>query len=646
MGRASSAKQLFEAASAAGQRRLALSVCVESQEQCRKRARVCSDKAVQCHINLPQAAPASAVNTASADGYLHDFLELWLDGVVEKVIGDLDNSVVMEFRKKSRKKHLQTKLVTNKRRSYDAHEKEAILSLCNESKCKSEVVKEVRVLTGNKHFNLSSLKRFKKEHTTTIVDVHVPKKNKKRGRIVNSEFEVAVLGCLVYSVLEKVEDRNRARVEANVAYSYAVIEKAAKLVQKDVRFKNDPSVSKLKFSNKWIKGFLRRNAFYRRTTTAIAKERPPLHEIRAIMTDIQETIEKNKFSPAQCFSSDETAMFYASPPKNQFVPEDAARGCAPAGDEKARFTTLESGDADGGMLPSMHVIKCTVKKGASDFSQTRVIHKLHRETGFTESDGWKLGTWEKTMTLQKKVQGVTESFDVTFKRPYIQHTTKQHLVTCQGRAWMDVAGVAMWAELLLGPWVRDKCGGQGLLIWDNCTCHNVSALQAVFDSFNVTVKNLPKNMTDVLQVMDLVVNAPLKAGIRRMRCDQLFDHFQVWKFKRVQEAAKAADVRKLPPWAPPKVSVADGIRTVIKVEETELATPDFRQSMSRCFVSVGLKKDPVTDKYVTYSHKKSGTISSLHYDVENLAVTEVIHTGSFCLGDEAMQLENEEEDVE
>ena len=42
--------------------------------------------------------------------------------------------------------------------------------------------------------------------------------------------------------------------------------------------------------------------------------------------------------------------------------------------------------------------------------------------------------------------------------------------------------------------------------------------------------------------------------------------------------------------------------------------------MSRCFVSVGLKnKDPVTDKYVTYSHKKSGTISSLHYDVENLA---------------------------
>ena len=39
------------------------------------------------------------------------------------------------------------------------------------------------------------------------------------------------------------------------------------------------------------------------------------------------------------------------------------------------------------------------------------------------------------------------------------------------------------------------------------------------------------------------------------------------------------------------------------------------------------------------------SMSSLHYDVENLEVTEVIHTGCFCLGDEVMQLD-EEEDVE
>ena len=34
------------------------------------------------------------------------------------------------------------------------------------------------------------------------------------------------------------------------------------------------------------------------------------------------------------------------------------------------------------------------------------------------------------------------------------------------------------------------------------------------------------------------------------------------------EETKPADVRELPPWAPPKLSVADGIRIVIEVEET------------------------------------------------------------------------------
>ena len=77
-------------------------------------------------------------------------------------------------------------------------------------------------MTGHDHFNVSSLKRFKKEHTMTTVDVHVPKKNKKRGRTVNSEFEVAVLGCLVYSVLEKFDDREEAQVVASIAHSYKV----------------------------------------------------------------------------------------------------------------------------------------------------------------------------------------------------------------------------------------------------------------------------------------------------------------------------------------------------------------------------------------------------------------------------------------
>ena len=47
-------------------------------------------------------------------------------------------------------------------------------------------------------------------------------------------------------------------------------------------------------------------------------------------------------------------------------------------------------------------------------------------------------------------------------------------------------------------------------------------------------------MTDVLQVMDLVVNGPVKAGIRRKRCDQLFEYFQDWKLRRLLDGCNAA----------------------------------------------------------------------------------------------------------
>ena len=77
-----------------------------------------------------------------------------------------------------------------------------------------------------------------------------------------------------------------------------------------------------------------------------------------------------------------------------------------------------------------------------------------------------------------------------------------------------------------------------------------------------------------------------------------------------------------------------------------------RESMSGCFVSVGLKKDPVTDKYVTFSHSKCGTISTLHREVKQLEDT--VDKSNFCVGDEAMQFDTtqrpkdpdeEEEDV-
>jgi|TARA_B100000524_G_C23532893_1_gene328389 hypothetical protein len=95
------------------------------------------------------------------------------------------------------------------------------------------------------------------------------------------------------------------------------------------------------------------------------------------------------------------------------VPEDATRGSTLEGDEKARFTTLESGNGDGGMLPSMHVIKCTVKKGESDFSRTRVWSTICPEyvASLRQMDGsWGLGRsqWRFRRKLRER-RGLSSS---------------------------------------------------------------------------------------------------------------------------------------------------------------------------------------------------------------------------------------------
>ena len=100
-----------------------------------------------------------------------------------------------------------------KRRSYDPDERVAILKKCKHNKTRLEVVEEVRAVEAFSRFHKPTLKRFLK---------HKDKVCKKRGRKVNSDFEDAVLGCLVYSVLEKFDDREDAQVVASIAHSYKV----------------------------------------------------------------------------------------------------------------------------------------------------------------------------------------------------------------------------------------------------------------------------------------------------------------------------------------------------------------------------------------------------------------------------------------
>ena len=80
------------------------------------------------------------------------------------------------------------------------------------------------------------------------------------GRPVNEPFERAVLGHLLFTVLEKVDDVEHARIVANIAHSYEIIKRAATTTQKEAPWASDAKIQKLKFSNMWVRGFLRRDA--------------------------------------------------------------------------------------------------------------------------------------------------------------------------------------------------------------------------------------------------------------------------------------------------------------------------------------------------------------------------------------------------
>lgn len=118
------------------------------------------------------------------------------------------------------------------------------------------------------------------------------------GRKVNAAFEEAVRDELIFTSLEKVDDKVKAVVEANVAFSHALIIRAAQKVQQTERFQDDRKVQALKFRRTWIAGWLRRQVLRRRRITASEKDLPAPLVVQSRMAEIQNTIVSKSFTKA------------------------------------------------------------------------------------------------------------------------------------------------------------------------------------------------------------------------------------------------------------------------------------------------------------------------------------------------------------
>ena len=83
--------------------------------------------------------------------------------------------------------------------------------------------------------------------------------------------------------------------------------------------------------------------------------------------------------------------------------------------------------------------------------------------------------------------------------------------------------------------------------------------------------------------MDVYTNALFKGAIKRARCMELFNYFQGWKLKRLQQMTLAADVRVFPAFDPPKPTLASGMQTAFKVCDEVFPTERYQSGMRNAF---------------------------------------------------------------
>ena len=357
----------------------------------------------------------------------------------------------------------------------------------------------------------------------------------------------------------------------------------------------------MEFSNKWVKKFLVRAKMYRRKITKEDKNVPTPEEIKRILGIGQDMYVQKDHRPETCFNFDETAVTYAIGPTHVYCPKDQDRAThLGVSDMKVRITATIAVCSTGHFAPTMFIIKHSVSsEKRPDQTKMRVIPDLLKKSGFTTNDGWQMKMWEKEMTKKNKTD--------IHKVNYLIHSVSGHVITSQVKAWNDTVRMCMWYELIMLP-IRNRLGK--MLMWcDNCGSHLTQAVKNVITECDIDVAYLPKNMTSELQVLDLVVNGPLKAHIRRKRAMRLFDAFQEYKLKRELNTAIK--------FVAPAPSMIEGIRDLILLFEDQFTHEKFRECINRSFIATGTLPESLivdTDVPVFKSFKREsayGTMSMI-----------------------------------
>jgi hypothetical protein len=232
-------------------------------------------------------------------------------------------------------------------------------------------------------------------------------------------------------------------------YSYGVIKAAAAEVQKEPRFATTEMVRQLRFSTKWVRGFIKRAGFKRRrcTTEDKSSSLPPAAVIQRDMASIRDIMEDNNVPLVLRINADETGIKTQESPTHQCVParqfgvKEVPRATMAPGNQKLRITFVIAGTASGVILPTFSITKCSITR--PDMTTSVVLDNMVR--GQARGSGsrvvtdefataWSLLTWSRTMQPPKYTK------PTLFSRKYLIHKTTGDIITVQHKAWNDSVG--------------------------------------------------------------------------------------------------------------------------------------------------------------------------------------------------------------
>ena len=440
---------------------------------------------------------------------------------------------------------------------------------------------------------------------------------KKRGPKVCAEFREEVLKRVwidlcrdVHKPLQAaVTDKEKNQIVLNVCYSYGAIRNSAELVcDRWFRIKHEKydEVSHLEFSNQWISDFLKEFGLHRSRVTATNKDpiRPDAREVREYLSKIimwcNDNEDQENFSAKCVINADETAIFWAKALTYIYKTTMEKRG-VDGGDDKLRFTAMIWASAFGITGPPFIIVSCAGKSNL-DLSNTRVLDSLCNDLNDGDPDQpWTKVLWEKELEFFNKKTSKLEKKLV--KRQYLLNRVNGTVVSCQNKAWMDCIGLILWGDVQLKNYKEDVLrNGPLLLLWDNCPPHTAKIVSDYFkEILGIDILLLPKNMTDLLQVIDLIINAPLKADQRRQRIMFILQHLEsfmeaVAQFDSYLEECNAIRARgeevtnhqTLQDWCVPTIPLSEGIRSLIKSIFGRLRESDFVETVADAFVKVGM----------------------------------------------------------